>query len=103
MAHFVNLCARKLILEIDEEPGQEIESDDDDEDESDTSNVNETTNIDLYVDVIKEAANCVRDIKRSPKLQDKLTEAQRMMSRPVLKVVLNNATELIARHAIRID
>ena len=84
-------CARKFILEIDEEPGQEIESDDD-EDESDTSNVNETTNIDLHVDVVKEAAKCVRDIKRSPKLQDKMAEAQRMMNRSVLKVVLDNAT-----------
>ena len=91
LAHNVNLCLRKFILEIDEKPGQEIESDDD-EDESDTSNVNETTNIDLYVDVIKEAAKCVRDIKRSPKLHDKLAETQRMMNRPVLKVVLDNAT-----------
>ena len=52
LAKIVNLCARKFILEIDEERGQEIESDDD-EDESDTTNVNETTNNDLYVDVIK--------------------------------------------------
>ena len=91
LAHIVNLCARKFILEIDEEPDQEIESDHD-EDESDTSNVNETTNIDLYVDFIKEAAKCVQDIKRSPKLQDKLTEGQRMLDRPVLKVVLDNVT-----------
>ena len=61
LAHFVNLCARNFIFEVDEEPGQEIESDDG-EDESDTSNINETTNIDLYVDVIKEAAKSVRDI-----------------------------------------
>ena len=102
MAHIVNLCARKFILEIDNEPDQEIESHDDDGDESDTSNVNESRNIDLYVDVIKEAANCVRDIKRSPKLQDKLAEARRMMKQPVLKVVLDNPTELIARHATTI-
>ena len=75
LAHIVNICARKLILEIDKKPGQEIESDND-EDEPDTSNVNETTNIDLYVDVFKEAVKCVRDIKRSPKLQNKLAEAQ---------------------------